>query len=62
MTMKTRIKKKGASHKYDINSPRPRHGREYNKYKMCLNIMMVVCIKQQLSNISSSIRKKIKQQ
>ena len=36
---------------YDINKPRHRHGHNYNKYKMCLSILMDVCIKQHLSNI-----------
>ena len=30
------------------------------KYKMRLSIMIVICIKQPLSNISSSIHKKVK--
>ena len=43
-----------------------RHGHKYNKYKMCLCIMMVICImviciKQHLSNIWSSIHEKVKQ-
>ena len=43
------------------NRPRPRHGHKYTKYKICLNIMMVVCIKQHLSNIWSSTHEKVKQ-
>ena len=31
--------------------PRPRHGKKYTKYKMCLNVLMVTCIKQDLSNV-----------
>ena len=42
---------KNRSHRYDMNRPRPRHGHKYTKYKMCLNIMMVICTKQHLSNI-----------
>ena len=30
---------------------RPRHGRRYTKYKMCLSIMIVICVKVNLSNI-----------
>ena len=41
---------KNTSHRYDINRPRPRHGR-----------MMIICIKQHLSNIWSSIYEKVKQ-
>ena len=47
--------------RYDMNRPSPRHGHKYTKYKMCLSIMMVICIKQHLSNIWSSIHKKVKQ-
>ena len=50
------------SHRYDINRSRPRHGHKYIKFKMCLGIMMVKCIKQHLSNNYSSIHEKGKQQ
>ena len=60
MTMKMRLKMKNRSHRYDINRPRPRHGHKYTKYKMCLSIMMAVCIKQHLRNISSPIHEKVK--
>ena len=42
------MKLKGKSHRYDLNRPRPRHGHEY-KYKKCLNMMMLICIKQHLN-------------
>ena len=29
-----RLKMKNRSHRYDINGPRPRHGRKYTKYQM----------------------------
>ena len=51
MTMKMRLKMKSRSSRYDINRPSCRHGHKYTKYKICLNIMVVICIKQQLSNI-----------
>ena len=51
MTVKMRLKMKHRSHKYDINRTRPRHGHKYTKYKMCLSIMLVICIKQHLGNI-----------
>ena len=51
MAIKTRLKMKNRSERYGINCPRSRHGEKYTKYKMCLTIMMVICIKQQLSNI-----------
>ena len=33
------------------NRPRSRHESKYIKYKKCLNMMMFICTKQQLSNI-----------
>ena len=61
MTIKMRMKMKNKSHRYDINRPRPRHEHKYTKYKICLVIMMVICIKQHLRNISSSIHTTVKQ-
>ena len=49
--MKMRLKLKNKSHRYDINRPKPRHGQKHTKYKMCLSITMVICIKQHLSKI-----------
>ena len=42
---------KNRSHRFGINRPGPRHDHKYTKYKMCISIMMVTCIKQHLSNI-----------
>ena len=39
------------SHRYDINRPRSRHGHKYSKYKKCLSMMMLMGVKQHLSNI-----------
>ena len=61
MTMKMRLKVKnryGISQRNDINWSRPRLGHNYTKYKICLSMIMVICIKQQLSNIWSSIHEK----
>ena len=60
-TTKRRLKMKNRSHRYDMNRPRPRHGHTCTKYEMCLSILMVICIKQHLSNIWSSIHEKVKQ-
>ena len=41
------------SHRYDINTPRPRHGHPYTKYKEykdCLSMTMLTCIEHHLSN------------
>ena len=52
---------KNRSHRYGINGPRPRHGQKYTKYKICLGILMVIYIKQYLSNIWRSVHEKVKQ-
>ena len=49
------------SHRYNLNRPLPRHGHKYTKYTKCLSMMMLTCIKQQLSNIWSSIPDNVKQ-
>ena len=45
------MKMKNTSYRYNINRPRPRHGHKYNKYKKCLSMKMLTCIKQHLYNI-----------
>ena len=49
IVMKMKMKMKNRSHRYDIYRPRRIRGHKYTKYKKCLSIMMVICIKQQLS-------------
>ena len=51
---------KNRSHRYDKNRPRPRTAHKYTKSKICLDIVMVICIKQHVSNIWSSIHEKVK--
>ena len=46
---------KKRSHRYDMET------NIINIYKMCLGMMMPLCIKQHLSNIWSSNQEKIKQ-
>ena len=46
-----RLEMKNRSQRYDINKPKSIHGHKYIKCKMSLGIMMVICIKQHLSNI-----------
>ena len=59
MKMKTRIKNK--SPRYSLHRPGCMiHGHKYSKYKKCLSMIMLICIKQHLSNIRSSIYKKVK--
>ena len=61
MTKKMRLKMKHRSQRYDINRPRPRHGHKFTTYKMCLSIMLVICIKEHISNIWDSIDGKVRQ-
>ena len=44
--MKMKIKMKNRSHRYDISRPKP----GYNNYKESLNMILLICIKQHLSN------------
>ena len=54
---------KNRSSRCNINRPRPRHGHNYTKYKMCLSIMMFICIKQslmkKLSNTEAELKKSV---
>ena len=52
---------KSRSQRYNINRPRLRYRQKYTKHKTCLSIMMVICIKEHLSNIWSSIQEEVKQ-
>ena len=45
------MKMKNKTHKYDINKPRSRHNHKCSKCKKSLSMMMLICIKQHLSNI-----------
>ena len=45
----------------DINRPRPRHRRKCTKFKMCHSTMIVIRIKEHLSNIWGSVHEKVKQ-
>ena len=51
MRRKIGLKMKNRSQRYDTNTPGPRHGHRYTKYKMCLRTVMNIRIKQHLSNI-----------
>ena len=55
------VESKNRSHRYDINRLRSRHGLNYTKFKICLSIVMAICIKQHLSNIWGSVHEKVKQ-
>ena len=57
----TEMKMRHGSHRYEINRLRPRHEHKYIRYEMCLSKMMVICIKQNLSNVWSSIHERVKQ-
>ena len=59
--MKMKTKMKIDSRKYGINRPRCRHGHKYSKYMKRLSIMMLICIKQHLSKIWSSVYENVTQ-
>ena len=59
MTMKMRLKMKNISHRYDRNRPWPKRSPKYAKNIMYL-IIMVIGIKQHLSNIWNSVHEKVK--
>ena len=48
------------SHRYDTNRFRSRQGHKHNKHEPCRIMIMLICIKQRLSNILSSIYEKVK--
>ena len=52
MVMKLRLEIKTRSQRYDINTPRARDGPKYTKYKICLNMMMVICIRKHVNTFS----------
>ena len=57
-----KVKKKSRSHKYDINRSTFRNGLTYAiKHKMCLSIMMLISIKQHVTNTCDSIYEKVKE-
>ena len=47
------------SHRYDITRPRPRHGHKYIIYKICLNLMMAIYIKQHLGNTEAELKNSV---
>ena len=50
---------KNRSHRYDIGRSKSKHGHKYSAYETYLSMMMLLCIKQVLSNISSSVHEKL---
>ena len=59
MAMEMRLKMKNRSQRYNINRRRPSHGHKYTKYKVCLSIMTVICIKQHLATFAAQFMKKL---
>ena len=49
------------SRKYGINRSRCRHGHKYSNHMKCLSMMMLICIKEHISNIWSSVYENVKQ-
>ena len=57
-----KAKKKNRLHRQEINRPSCRHGFTYTKkYKNCLSMMMLICIKQHPTNTWGSIYEKVKE-
>ena len=54
------MKIKRRSHRYNINGLSSRHRYKHSKYKICLSVMMLLCIKQHLTNTRSSIQDSLK--
>ena len=52
-------KMKNRWNRYDINRPRSRHGHKYSTFEKHLSMMMPLCTKQHLSNMSSLTHKKV---
>ena len=57
--IKMKMKMENRSHWYDIDKPRSRNKHNYSKYKNRLTMIVLICIKQHLSNIWSSITNKL---
>ena len=55
--MKMKMKIKNRSHRYDINRPRSRYGHKYSRYKKCVSMMMLICIKHHLSKTEAEMKK-----
>ena len=60
--MKMKVKMENRSHRYDINRPGSRNEPKYTEYKKCFSMMILICIKQHLSNIWGSIHEKVQRQ
>ena len=61
MSVKMKMKMKIGFHRSGRNRPMSRHGYKYSKYKNCLGVMVLICVKQHLSNTWSSNHEKVKQ-
>ena len=59
--MKMKMKMKNRSHRYDINRPKSRRGHKYSKCKKCVSMIMLLCIKEHLSNTWTWIHENVKQ-
>ena len=56
-----KMKMKNRVDRYDISRPRSRKVHNFSKYKKYLSIVMLLCIKQHLSNIWNSVHEKVNQ-
>ena len=59
--MEMKMKMKNRSHRRDIKRPTSKHAYKHSTSKKCLSMIMVICIKEHLSNIWSSVHEEIEQ-
>ena len=59
--MEMKMKMKNRSHRHDIKRPTSKHAYKHSTSKKCLSMIMVICIKEHLSNIWSSVHEEMEQ-
>ena len=62
MSLKMKMKMKIGFHRSGRNRPMSRHGYKYSKYKNCLGVMVLICVKQimrKLSNTQAELKKSV---
>ena len=62
MSVKMKMKMKIGFHRSGRNRPMSRHGYKYSKYKNCLGVMVLICVKQimrKLSNTQAELKKSV---
>ena len=52
------MKMKNTSDKYNVNRATLRHGHKYSKYKMCLSLMMIICVNQHYATFEAQLMRR----